>query len=272
MAKDISPRAEVHKNAVIGENTTIMPFAVIDENVKIGDGTTIGAHCHITGWTDLGKNNIVHSGAIIGREPQDSGYKNEKSFVNIGDNNVFREGMTVHRGTQENSQTIIGSSNLFMVYSHVGHNCIVHDHIIMVNNSALAGYVEVFDRVFISHASAAHQFTRIGRYAMIAPLSKVGKDIPPFMLASGSRTASVHTLNVVGLRRADISVEDRKIIKAAYKVLYHSGWNTTQALEKLSEDKELNSHSLIQEMMQFIRAAKRGIAAHCRGNSSKDEE
>lgn len=272
MAIVISSKAEVHKNAVIGENTTIGPFAVIDENVKIGDGTTVSAHCHITGWTDLGKNNMVHSGAVIGREPQDLGYKNEKSFVNIGDNNVFREGVTVHRGTQENSQTIIGSNNLFMVYSHIGHNCIVHDNIIMVNHSALGGYVEVFDRAFISHASAVHQFSRIGRYAMIAPLSKVGKDIPPFMLASGSRTACVHALNIVGLRRANISAQDRNMIKTAYKVLYHSGYNTTQAVEKLSGDRELNLLPFILEIIQFIQSAKRGIASHFRGKQLEDKE
>ncbi|MBN1898849.1 MAG: acyl-ACP--UDP-N-acetylglucosamine O-acyltransferase [Spirochaetes bacterium] len=262
MKDTISLKAHVHKKAVIGKGVTIDPFTVIEANVKIGDGTTIGPNVHITGYTDIGKNCQVHAGAVIGDFPQDYNFKNKKSFTRIGDNNIIRECVTIHRGTEEDSKTIVGNNNMFMAYSHVGHNCQVGDNIVMVNLVSLGGYVVVEKNVFISAVVQVHQFCRIGKFAMIAPLSKVGKDIPPFLLAEGSTVAKVRGLNVVGLRRGGFSSQDREMIKKAYKTVYHSNLNVTQAMDYIKNDHELMNNSFIKEFVEFILAAKRGIAGH----------
>jgi len=262
MDKKISNMASVDKNAVIGKNVTIGPFSVIEENVKIGDNTVIGPNVHITGWTDIGKNCEIHSGAVIGDKPQDVSYKGDKSFVIIGDNNIIRESATIHRGTQANSKTVIGNNNMFMAYSHVAHNCTVGDKVILVNSVSLGGYVEVDNNAFISAVSQVHQFCKIGKYVMVGPLTKVVKDIPPYLLVTGSEIAKVRGLNVVGLRRAGFSAEERELIKTAYKILYHSNLNTSQALEKMKDDKVLKESPTIKEFIEFIEKSDRGIAAH----------
>ncbi|MBU1078826.1 MAG: acyl-ACP--UDP-N-acetylglucosamine O-acyltransferase [Spirochaetes bacterium] len=258
----ISTKAEVHKNAVIGKNVEIGPFSVIDENVKIGDNTLIGPNAHISGWTDIGKNNEIHHGAAIGDYPQDLSFKKEKSFLTIGDNNIIREFATFHRGTKPDSRTIVGNNNMFMVYSHVGHNSIVKDSVIMVNSSSLGGYVEVDSNTFISACAQIHQFCKIGRYVMVAPLTKVSKDVPPFMLLTGADTAVVRGLNVVALRRAEISQDDREVIKKAYKLLYHSDLNTSEAVKRIRSEPDLSSHKYIKEMLDFIQKSERGICGH----------
>ena len=259
---NIGPKAEIHKKAVIGKNVTIGHFSVIEENVKIGDNTEIGPGVHITGWTDIGKNNKIHHGVSIGDWPQDISYKGDKSFVFIGDNNTIREFGTIHRGTKPESRTVIGNNNMFMVYLHVGHNCIVKDNIIIVNSSSLGGYVEVDDNVFISAVCQVHQFCRIGRYAMIGPITKIAKDVPPYMLVVGPEVGKVRGLNVVGLKRAGISAEDREKIKQAYRILYHGDLNTSDAVEKIENEPELQSNSYIIELVDFIKNSSRGICDH----------
>ncbi|MDD5065687.1 MAG: acyl-ACP--UDP-N-acetylglucosamine O-acyltransferase [bacterium] len=271
MPIEISSKVSVHKNAVIGKNVTIMPYTVIDENVKIGDNTVIGPNVYITGWTDIGENNKIHAGVVIGGEPQDVSYKNERSYVKIGENNVLREGVTIHRGTKAETSTFVGNNNLFMAYSHVAHNCVVKDNIIMVNLVALGGYVEVDEKAFLSYAVAVHQFCKVGKYVMVAPLSKIGKDVPPFMLVSGPETAVVRGLNVVGLRRAGISAPDREIIKKAYKLLYHSGLNTTQAVEAILAEQDLKDNPNVSELIRFIKSAKRGICSHHKHETESPE-
>ena len=260
----ISQKADVHKKAILGKNIVVDPFTVIEENVKIGDNTKIGPCVYISGRTDIGKNNMIHHGASIGDWPQDTAYKGDKSFVCIGDNNSIREFVSIHRGTKPKSKTIIGSNNMFMVYSHVGHNCIVKDNIIIVNSSSLGGYVEVDNNVFFSAASEVHQFCKIGKYVMVAPLTKVGKDAPPYMLVIGADTAVVRSLNVVGLRRADISSSDREIIKQAYKILYHKGLSVTSAVEEIKKAPVLNDNAYIIELLDFIHNSSRGICGHYR--------
>ncbi len=262
MDKNISNRAYIHKNAVIGKNVTIAPFAVIEENVRIGDNTVIGPNVHITGWTDIGKNCEIHSGAVIGDAPQDYNYKGDKSYTIIGDNNIIRECVTIHRGTEPESKTIIGNNNMFMAYSHIAHNCIVKDNIVLVNQVSLAGYVTVDNNAFISAVVQIHQFCKIGKYVMIGAISKVVKDIPPYMLAGGSEVATIRGLNSIGLRRAGFSPDERELIKKAYKILYHSGLNVSQALEAIDKDEELKDNELIKEIVEFIKSSKRGIAAH----------
>ncbi len=261
--KNISNQAVIHKNAVIGENVTISPFAIIEENVKIGDNTFIGPYVHISGWTDIGKSNKILTGAAIGGEPQDFHYKGDKSYVIIGDNNIIHEFVTIHRGTEKDTKTVIGNNNMFMAYSHAGHNVIVHNNVILVNSVSLGGYVEVFDKAFISAASQIHQFCKIGKLVMVAPLSKVAKDVPPFMLVQGAETAVVKSLNIVGLRRDEnISSDDFEKIKKFYTILYRSNLNTKQALEKIKLEKELVENIHIKEMIEFISNASRGICGH----------
>ncbi len=258
----ISNQAVVHKNAVIGKNVKIWPFAVIDENVKIGDNTEIYPNAHITGWTDIGKNNKILNGAVLGGEPQDFHYKGEKSFLIVGDNNIIHEYVTIHRGTEANSKTIIGNNNMFMAYSHCGHNVIVHNNVIIVNNTALGGYVEVFDNAFISSASPVHQFCKIGKLAMISFLSGIAKDVPPFMTVKGSNPALVRGLNVVGMRRYGISQDDRELIKQAYKILYRENLNTKQAIEKIETVEELKNNTYVRELVEFVKNSSRGICGH----------
>jgi UDP-N-acetylglucosamine acyltransferase len=267
----ISSKASVSKNAVIGKNVKIGDYTVIDDNVKIGDGTTIGPNVYITGWTDIGKNCQIHSGAVIGDIPQDYGFKNEKSFVIIGDNNIIREFVTIHRGTQPNSQTIIGNNNMFMAYSHIAHNCVVEDNVVLVNHVSLAGYVTVMKNAFVSAVTQIHQFCRIGKYVMIGAISKVTKDIPHYMLAQGADLAEIRGLNSVGLRRANFSIEQRELIKKAYVILYKSNLNVSQALQKIKEEKELIENDLIKDLITFIETSKRGIAPHFKGKTSLEE-
>ncbi len=259
---NMSPKAEIHKKAVIGKNVNIGPFTVIEENIKIGDNTVIGPGVHLKGWTDIGKNNNIYQNASIGDWPQDTSYKGDKSYVYVGDGNFIREFVSIHRGTKKESKTVVGNNNMFMTYSHVGHNCIVKDNIIMVNSSSLGGYVEVDNNVFISAGSQVHQFCKIGKYSMVAPLTKVGKDVPPYMLVMGADTAVVRGLNVVALRRADISPDDREIIKQAYKLVYHTGLSIPSAVEKIEKDSVLNSNPYIKELLDFISNSERGICGH----------
>ncbi len=264
MRDGISNKAEINKNAIIGKNVSIGPFTVIEENVKIGDNTKIGPNVHITGWTDIGKNCEIHSCAVIGDLPQDYNYKGEKSYTIIGDNNIIRECVTIHRGTEPESKTVVGNNNIFMAYSHIGHNCIVNDNIVLVNQVSLGGYVTVYNNAFISAVVQVHQFCRIGKYAMIGAISKVIKDIPPYMMAQGSDVATIRGLNVVGLRRGGFSSEERELIKKAYNLLYQSKFNVSQALETIKNASELGNNSLIKELIEFIENSKRGIAAHFR--------
>jgi UDP-N-acetylglucosamine acyltransferase len=260
----ISSKAEIHKNAIIGNNVSIGAFTVIGENVSIGDDTVIDSNAHISGWTDIGKKNRIHHGASIGDEPQDLSYKGEKSFVEIGDNNIFREFTSIHRGTEKGTKTIIQNDCLFMVYSHVGHNSVVKDKVIMVNSTSLGGFVTVEDSVFISAIASVHQFCKIGRYVMVAPNTKVGKDVPPFMMVSEPTTSVIRGMNIVGLRRAGINNEDRDKIKQAYKTLYHEGLSVKNAVQAMKDNPELNSNPFVLELIEFIENSERGICAHYR--------
>ncbi len=260
--KKIHKYACIGENVIIGENVEIGPFTYIDGYVKIGDNTKIGSNVYITGWTDIGKNNEIHTGSVIGNTPQDVKFKNEKSFVIIGDNNIIREYVTIHRGTGENTKTIIGNNNMLMAYTHVAHNCEIKNNVVIVNQAALAGHVIVYNNAFISAVCQIHQFVRIGSYAMCGASTRISKDVPPFMLVVGQDTAKVYGLNVIGLRRGGFSPEEREIIKKAYNILYHSNLNVSQAVKKLEEDSELNKNKHVKELIEFIKNSKRGICAH----------
>lgn len=254
---DVHETAVVHSGAKIGKNVEIGPYAVIGENVEIGDNTEIGSHAVIKGWTEIGKNNKIFTGASIGQEPQDLKFEGEKSYLTIGDNNKIREYATIHRGTEEGGgKTKIGNDNLIMAYAHVAHDCQLGDNIILGNAVNMAGHVMIEDSAVISGLTGIHQFVRIGKMVMVGAHSKVVKDVPPYILVDG-HPATVNGINVVGLRRNDVTPELRKEIKTAYKCLYRSNLNISQAIEKM--DQELDSSPEIEHFLRFLRNAQRGI-------------
>ncbi|TDX59207.1 acyl-ACP--UDP-N-acetylglucosamine O-acyltransferase [Orenia marismortui] len=255
--KKIHKTAIVHSGAKLGQNVEVGPYAIIGENVEIGDGTSVGSHSVIKGWTKIGKNNRIFSSVSIGQEPQDLKFDGEKSFVEIGDNNTIREFATIHRGTEDGGGlTKVGDNNLIMAYCHIAHDCHLGNHIIMSNAATLAGHVIVEDSAVISGLTGIHQFVRIGKMAMVGGGSKVVKDVPPYVIVDG-HPASVKGINIVGLRRNGISPELRRQVKEAYKVLYRSNLNISQAIEKM--DQELDGNPLVEHFLRFLRNAQRGI-------------
>jgi len=255
MAKIIHPRAVISPKAEIADGVKIGPYSIIGDNVKIDEGTEIGSGVLIEGWTKIGKGCKILHGAVIGTPPQDSKYKGEKSFVEIGDNNLIREYVTIHRGTEKESITYIGNNNL-MAYCHIAHNCWIGNEVIIANGGTLAGYVKVENKAVIGGLTGIHQFVRIGTLAMVGGCTKVVKDIPPFTLANGN-PALLWGLNVVGLKRAGIPLKTREKLKKAYKILFKSGLNTTQALEKI--ENEFENIPEVRYLCDFIRSSNRGI-------------
>jgi UDP-N-acetylglucosamine acyltransferase len=255
----IHPTALVGSAARLGADAEVGPYVVIDGDVVVGDGSVIESHAVLKGAVRLGAKNVVGHGAVIGGTPQDLSFTSRtRSRVEIGDRNVIREHCTIHRGTAEDSATIIGDDNFLMCGAHVGHNCRIGNRVIVANNCLLGGYVEIGDGAFLGGGSIYHQFMRVGRLAMTQGGSGFGKDIPPFLIAA--EVNFVFGVNVVGLRRAGFSAEDRDEIRRAFKLLYRSGLNTSQALEKANEG-ELSP--VAREFFDFVQAArKRGIAAY----------
>jgi len=253
----VHPTAIIEPGAKLGRNVEIGPYSIIGENVELGEGTTVGPHVVIDGWTKIGKNNQIFHGASIGLEPQDMKFRGEESYLFIGDNNIIRENVTIHRGTEEGGgETWVGSNNLIMAYCHIAHDCQLGNNVIMSNATNLAGHVIIEDNVVLAGLTGIHQFVRIGKMAMVGAHSKVVKDVPPYILVDG-HPARVNGINVVGLRRNGINPELRKEIKRAYKMLYRSNLNISQAIEKM--DQELNASPEIEHFLRFLRNAQRGI-------------
>jgi UDP-N-acetylglucosamine acyltransferase len=254
----IHPTAIIDPRAEIAAEVSIGPYVIIEGAVKIGRGTKVYGRAYIAGSTEIGEDCQIHMGTVVGHEPQDLGFRGGESFLKIGDRNIFRENVTIHRGTEEKSITYIGHDNYFMGGAHVAHNCIIGNKVIVCNNALLAGYVEVEDQAFISGGVVIHQFTRIGKLAMISGWSALSKDVPPFLIAQGRNR--VKAVNVVGLRRAGFSSSVRKEIRRAFKTLFRSGLNLRQALFVL-EKQELCDE--VRHLAEFIKNSKRGV---CRGN------
>ncbi len=252
----IHPTAVVDPCAEMGAGVTVGPFAFVDRDTRIGDGCVIGPHSVILRHTSLGPNCRVHSCAVLGDVPQDLAFKDEASYVNIGANCVLREGVTIHRGTKPGTATALGDQCFLMANSHLAHNVRLGSGVIIANGALLAGYVEVDDRAFISGNAVIHQFVRIGRLAMLSGGCAIGKDVPPFCTTVAVRRNRIAGLNVVGLRRAGISPEDRQALRAAIKILYRSGLNLSQALDRMAKE---FPQPAVQEICAFIRASKRGI-------------
>lgn len=255
---EIDARASVSPSARIGDGTRIGPFAVIGDEVELGAGCVVEAHCVIHGPAHIGRENRFDSFTAIGGDPQDLTYAGERVALEIGDKNLFREFVTVSRGTKKGGGTThIGSHNMFMAYAHVAHDCHVGDHTIFVNGATLAGHVTIEDHATVGAFCTVHQFCRVGRYAYIAALTAVTQDAPPFAKVVQARDVRCFAVNSIGLERQGFSRERIQTIERAYRLLLRSKLNTTQAVERMRET--LNGSEDVSELIRFIEAAERGL-------------
>lgn len=259
----VHPTAQISAEAALAPDVRVGPFAIIEGPVTVGPGTTIAGRSHLIGPLVLGANNQIHSGAVIGGDPQHLGYKGEPTNVEIGDGNIFREHSTVHRGMPVGvgpgtGTTKIGDRCLFMAGAHVAHDCVVGSDVILANGALLGGHVTVGDRALISGNSAVHQFCRVGRLALLSGTSASTKDIPPFWVMQNVN--HVRGLNLVGMKRAGIAPAERVAIRAAFKIIYLSrpAMLLSAAVDRI--EAELGQFEAIRELVEFIRTSKRGVA------------
>jgi len=232
----------------------IHPTAIVENDVEIGPDCEIGAYAVVKQYTRIGARNRIFEHAVIGGEPQDVKFKGETSYLEIGDDNIIREYCTLHRANGEGQTTRIGSRNFFMVGVHVAHNCVIGEDNIFANDVALAGHITIEDHVFLSNNVGAHQFVRMGRYAMIGGKSKIVQDVLPFFITDGN-PSRLRGVNSVGLRRGGFSEEERRALKDAYKVLFRSGVPLQDALRELEQVDDEN----VSHLVRFIRSSKRGF-------------
>ncbi len=255
----IHPTAAIHPGAQLHPTVRVGPYATIGEKVKIGPDTQIGAHAVIDGWTEIGEGNHIFPGAAIGLEPQDLKYDGAISLVKIGNNNRIREYVTINRATGVGEATIIGDDNLLMAYVHVAHNCVLENQIVIANNVALAGHVHIESRATIGGVLGIHQFVHIGRLAMLGGMSRIDRDVPPYMMVEGN-PSRVRTLNLVGLKRAGLSTNNLRNLKKAFRILYNSGLNLQQAIEEINliTDDEYLPH-LTRFLQNSYQPGRRGL-------------
>lgn len=253
----IHPTAVIHPTAEIGSEVSIGPYTVIGEGVTIGNGCQVGPQVTIEKWTELGPNCQVAPGAVLGCPAQDLKFKGGKSFVRIGANNLIREFATVHRSNHEEGATVIGDDNFLMAYAHVGHDCQIGNNTIITSFTGLSGHVKVEDKAFLSGFVAVHQFTSIGTMAMVSGNSRVVKDVLPYVIAEGN-PVRIRGLNSVGMQRNGVSPEAREILKKAYKLIFRSELNTSQAVQEI--ESSLEPIPELERMMTFIKNSSRGIS------------
>jgi UDP-N-acetylglucosamine acyltransferase len=251
----IHPTAIIDPKAEIDSEVEIGPYVVIEGAVKIKRGTRVMAHAYLTGWTEIGADNEIHPGVVLGDAPQDKAYKGQETYLRIGNRNIFREYVQVHRGTAAGSATVIGSDNFLMATSHVGHNCKLGDNVILANGALLGGYVEVGSNVFISGNCVVHQFVRIGDYALMRGLSGTSRDVPPFAIIDWQHT--VRGVNVVGLKRAGFDDKRIRAIRAAFRILFRKGRNLALAVKEVEASGTANTDVLA--VLEFIKTSKRGV-------------
>ena len=245
----IDPRAEVHEEVEIG------PYVVVEGVVRIGRGTRVMAHAYITGWTAVGENNEIHPGAVLGDAPQDKAYHGEESYLRVGDHNIFREYVQVHRGTAPGSSTLIGSHNFLMAAAHVGHNCRLGDHIAIANGALLGGYVEVGDHAFISGHCVVHQFVRVGELSLMRGLSGTSRDVPPYSIVDWQHR--VRGVNVVGLKRVGFDEARIREIKEAFRILFRKGRNLSLAIREVESNGKVSQD--VATLLEFIKTSRRGV-------------
>ena len=262
---NIHPSATIGKHVKLGEGNEIGPGCAIEDGVVLGSRNKLWMNVYVGPGTTIGDDNQLHMGAVVGHLPQDVAFKGGETFTKIGHRNTIREYVTIHRGTKDGTSTIIGDDNFFMANAHIAHNCQVGNNVILVNLASLTGYCTIEEGAFLSGMVGLHQFTRVGRLAIISALSAVNKDVPPYMMCGG-RPGVVQGLNSIGMRRAGLSVQAREDIKRAYRLLYRSGLNISHALEAI--DQECHTEE-VRRLVNFVRASERGI---CAGLSEDMEE
>jgi len=262
----VHPTAIVDAAARIAHDVEVGPFSIVGPQVTIDEKTIVQSHVVIEGEVTIGSGNLIGHGAVIGAPPQDVSFSPErKTKVEIGNDNIVREYCTIHRGSAEDSSTKIGDKNFLMAGVHVGHNCEIGNDVVIANNCLLAGYVRVDDSAFLGGGSTFHQFMHIGRLVMVQGSSAFGKDLPPFVVAAERNY--VFGLNVIGLRRAGFSAKEREEVKAAFKLVYLSGLNISQALEKA---KTMKFTAAAREFLDFVaNAKKRSICPFKRGTTKE---
>ncbi len=259
----VAPTARVHPEARIGPRVRVGEFCVIEQDVEIGAETSIEPYVYIKRWTTLGARNQISAGTALGTDPFDKAFTGERSHLRIGNGNTIREHYTISRGTKPETVTVIGDENYIMSSGHIAHNCVIGNHTVIASCALVAGYVEVEDQAFISGGVGVHQFSRVGRLAMVGGMTRVNKDLPPFFTYMGTKPEP-RGLNLVGLRRAGFSASDVAAIKAAYRLLYRCGLRLEEALARI-EAEASTEHTL--HLVSFIRRSRRGIARPCSDDS-----
>ena len=251
----VAPTARIHPDAVIGPRTRIGEFCIVEQDVQIGAGCLLEPYVFVKRWTTLGDNNEISAGTVLGTDPLDKNFTGARSYLTIGSSNRIREHYTVSRGTQPESVTTIGDGNYIMTSGHIAHNCTIGNHTVIASCALVAGYVEVEDRAFISGGVVIHQYSKIGRLAMIGGNTRVNSDAPPFFLYSGF-DIEAKGLNVVGLKRAGFTRAHLSNLKKAYQLLYRAGLKQEEALTRIEQ--ELPDENT-RHLVAFIRASRRGI-------------
>ncbi len=252
----------IHRTAIvddaaqIGENVSIGPYVVVEKDVIIGDGTSIASHVCLTTGARIGKDCNIFQGAVLGNVPQDLKFENEKTELVVGDRTTIREYVTLNRGTSETGKTVVGCDCLLMAYAHVAHDCFIGDHVILANSVAIAGHVTIEDWVTIGGLTGCHQFTRVGKHSFVGGLNRIIKDVPPYILATGEPLRFAG-LNRVGLQRRGFSPEQLANLKKAYRILYQSKLNFSQALEKIRAELEMTAE--VRNVVDLISSSSRGV-------------
>jgi len=268
----IHPTAVIHPGAKLHPTVQIGAYAVIGDNVKVGSQTKIGAHVVLEGPTEIGERNQIFPGAAIGLEPQDLKYDGAPSWVRIGDDNRIREYVTINRATGAGEATVIGDGNLLMAYVHVAHNCVLEDSIVIANGVALAGHVHIETKATIGGVLGIHQFVHIGRLAMVGGMSRIDRDVPPYMLVEGN-PARVRSLNLVGLKRMGMNGESLGALKKAFRTLYRSDYTFNQALKELHQ---ISNQEQVQHLRLFLERSqlpgRRGSVPGRRFNHTQETE
>ena len=264
----IHPSAFISPKAELGRGVNVGPCAVVEDDVVIGDNCEIHAFASVKRYTTMGSGNTIHSYAMVGGVPQDLKFAGEPSRLEIGNNNNIREFSTLHRGTAGGGGvTRIGSNNLIMAYSHIAHDCILHNNIVMSNGATLGGHVTLFDGVIIGGLSAVHQFSRIGRNAFVGGMTGISQDLPPYMMAVGSR-AGIHGPNLVGLRRLGLSSAVVTAVRSAFRLIWLSDLSRQEALDKAAQ--EFAEVPEVMELVTFVRESPRGVLPVAKSSDVKD--
>lgn len=262
----IHPGAFIHPQARLEATVSVGPGAVIDADVMLGADCVVGPHVHLTGHTTIGASNRFHAGCVIGDAPQDLKYDGLPTRLRIGDRNVFREHVTVHRSNRLDEDTVLGSDNFLMAHCHVGHNCVLGNRVTLANGATLGGHVQIQDRAFLSGNCLVHQFVRVGTLALMQGGSAISKDLPPYLIARGDN--DVCGLNIIGLRRAGLSPEDRLELKRLYRFLFRSGRGLREAA---GAAREQFTRPASCALLDFLASSRRGILVP-RGGAGRDPD